>query len=205
MQPTQILMNEHRVIEQVLNCLETIAARCLSEGKLDRVAARKALDFFRNFADRCHHGKEEQHLFPSVEGRGVLREHGPIGVMLSEHDQGRQHIQAMAAAVEEVAAGPEALQRFVDHAQSYVRLLREHILKEDLCLFPMANRVLTENDQRALMSAFERVEHDEMGLGIHEDYLDLANELADHLDVPRADVGPAAVLHCCGHHHRSPP
>ena len=34
MQPTQILMNEHRVIEQVLNCLETIAARCLSEGKL---------------------------------------------------------------------------------------------------------------------------------------------------------------------------
>jgi hemerythrin-like domain-containing protein len=201
MQPTEILMNEHRVIEQVLNCLEAIAQRAISEDKLDRVAVRKALDFLQNFADRCHHGKEEQHLFPTVEARGMSREHGPTGVMLSEHDQGRQHIQAMAAAIEEVAAGwPEALQRFVDHAQSYVRLLREHIMKEDLCLFPMANRVLTEDDQHALMSAFEKVEHEDMGLGVHEDYLDLANELADHLDVPRADVGPTAGLHCCGHH-----
>jgi len=201
MKPTQILMNEHRVIAQVLNCLETIAARCLSEGKLDRVAARKALDFFRNFADRCHHGKEEQHLFPAVEARGLPREQGPTGVMLSEHERGRQHIQAMATAVEEVAAGwPEGLQRFADHAQKYVALLRQHIMKEDLCLFPMADDVLTEDDQRALMNAFETVEHDEMGLGVHEDFLDLANELADHLDVPRADVGPTGVLHCCGQH-----
>ena len=78
MKPTQILENEHRVIEQVLDCLDKIADRCETDGRLDAESAREAVDFFRNFADRCHHGKEEAELFPLMHARGFPQEGGPV-------------------------------------------------------------------------------------------------------------------------------
>ena len=51
MKPTNILVNEHRIIEQVLNCLERMVERCASEGKLEEAPARDAIGFFRAFAE----------------------------------------------------------------------------------------------------------------------------------------------------------
>jgi hemerythrin-like domain-containing protein len=188
-------MDEHRIIEQVLNCLEKLADRCEAGETLDSTSALEALAFFRNFADRCHHGKEEGHLFPLLEARGFSRQGGPTGVMLHEHEEGRRLLAAMAGAVER-----GAVREFVRHARAYIRLLREHIYKEDQCLFPMAAGILTGSEAEALAQRFEHVENAEMGEGAHEHYLQLANDLADRLDVNRAQVTPA-----CGHagcHHR---
>lgn len=195
MKATDILMDEHRVIEQVLNCLEKLAERCEVGGELDRDAALGALDFFRNFADRCHHGKEEGHLFPLLEARGLPREGGPTGVMLREHDEGRQLTAAMNASIQANAPGP-----FAQHARAYAGLLRQHIRKEDHCLFPMAAQVLSAGDAEALDRAFGNVESDEMGEGTHDRYLGLANELADKLGVPRACVASSGAQSCCHHH-----
>ena len=85
MKPTEILSAEHRVIEQVLNCLEKMAAQAEKTGTLDKVSATDAVNFFRTFADQCHHGKEEAHLFPAMEAKGFPRQGGPTGVMLHEH------------------------------------------------------------------------------------------------------------------------
>ena len=199
MKPTEILSGEHRIIEQVLDCLEKIAQSCATEGRLDKTSAEQALDFFRNFADRCHHGKEETHLFPAMEAKGFPRQGGPTGVMLHEHEQGRTHIRGMAEAIERAAAGESgAVTQFVTNAQGYVGLLREHIEKEDHCLFTMANQALTENDQQRLLAAFENVEHEHMGLGTHEKFLSLADELADRFGVTRA-VGIRSRACVCHH------
>jgi hemerythrin-like domain-containing protein len=91
--------------------------------------------------------------------------------------------------VEAAAAGdPESLKWFIQHAQSYVKLLRDHIHKEDTCLFPAANHALTDEDQEKVLDEFEKVETLEIGEGIHEKYHNLANQLADYLGVPRAAV-----------------
>jgi hemerythrin-like domain-containing protein len=81
------------------------------------------------------------------------------------------------------------MQWFIQHGQSYVKLLREHIRKEDTCLFPAANHRLTEEDQEQFLAAFEKVEAEEIGEEAHEAYLKTANELADSLGVPRATIG----------------
>jgi hypothetical protein len=57
--------------------------------------------FFRNFADRCHHSKEEDELFPKMVEHGIPKEGGPIGVMLMEHDQGRAFVRGMSEAAEQ--------------------------------------------------------------------------------------------------------
>jgi hemerythrin-like domain-containing protein len=199
MKPTEILSGEHRIIEQVLDCLEKIARDCEARGQLDRASAEQALDFFRNFTDRCHHGKEETHLFPAMEAKGFPRDRGPTGVMLYEHEQGRAHVRGMAEAIGGASAGNrEAVAQFVAHARGYIGLLREHIEKEDHCLFAMADQALTADDQQRLLEAFEHVEAEHLGAGTHERFLRLAEELADRFGVTRP-VG--AVSRACGCHH----
>ncbi len=189
MQPTDILMTEHRLIEQVLSCLEKMVQQAEGEKKLEKKSALEAIDFCRSFADGYHHAKEEAHLFPVMEANGFSGGCSPVAVMQREHELGRLYIQSMAAAVESAAVGEsEALKWFVQHGKSYVRLLREHIHKEDLCLFPAANHRLTENDQQQLLTAFEKVEVEEIGKGTHEKYLTLANQLADRFGVGRVDA-----------------
>ncbi len=202
MKPTEILMSEHRVIEQVLSCLEAIVRQARSTGRLDGPPARDAIAFFRHFADHCHHGKEEAHLFPTLEAKGFPRHGGPTGVMLYEHEQGRARLHGMDESLEGASAGdPAALERFLTNAEGYVSLLREHIYKEDHILFQLADRTLTEAEQRELLAAFRKVEAEEMDAGTHEKYLQVAQDLATRYGVARATTGhPAGQLHCgCGH------
>lgn len=173
--PTEILSDEHRVIERVLDALQRLTAVPVNP-LLEQW--RKALDFFRHFADQCHHFKEEKVLFPALEEHGIPREGGPIGMMLAEHEEGRGHVRSMIDAVEQVAKGNGAASTtLLDHARAYVTLLREHIQKEDDILFRMADEVIPEEEQRRILKDFENHEAEEMGAGAHEKYLGIAHEL----------------------------
>lgn len=199
MLPTSILSDEHRVIEVVLTCLERMSDQALVQGRLDQAAADQAVDFLRSFADRCHHGKEENQLFTLMEQKGVPREGGPIGVMLHEHEQGREYIRGMAASSAAAGRGDaQALQVFAANTRGYVNLLRAHIHKEDHILFPMAARVFDAEDENRLISAFETVEKEHMGVGTHEKYLALARSLAEKFGVPADNLSK----HACGCSHK---
>jgi len=173
--PTEILSDEHRVIERVLDALQRLTAVPVNPS-LEQW--RKALEFFRHFADQCHHFKEEKVLFPALEEHGIPREGGPIGMMLAEHEEGRGHVRSMIDAMERVAQGNGAASTtLMDHARAYVTLLREHIQKEDDILFRMADEVIPEDEQRRILKDFENHEAEEMGAGAHEKYLSIAREL----------------------------
>lgn len=205
MRPTEILMREHRMIERVLDCLETMARRADAGSGVDLASARQAIDFFRNFADRWHHAKEEECLFPLLEHKGFSREQGPTTVMLHEHESGRLHVRGMEQAADAIAAGDNsATAQFTSHAWAFTHLLRQHILKEDHCLFQMTDQALSEQVQSDLLKSFTRVEHDDMASGTHEKYASIADELTDRFgtkhavsqtrgDSPNVSTG-------CGHH-----
>lgn len=173
--PTQVLSDEHRVIERVLDALVGMIQRPVA-GNLARW--KKALDFIRHFADQCHHYKEERVLFPALEEHGIPRDGGPVGMMLLEHEEGRSYVKAMFAALGQIEAADESAQSdLFENARQYVRLLREHIQKEDDVLFRMADEVIPADEQRQLLKNFETHEAEEMGAGVHEKYLKIAQEL----------------------------
>lgn len=178
MRPTDILKAEHRVIERVLGALETAAQRLDAGKALDASFFVLASDFIKGFADGCHHRKEEGVLFPALQAAGIPSEGGPIGVMLYEHDLGRQFTAAMRAAAEKMQAGDASARDDVVRAASeYAALLRQHIAKEDNILFMMADRVLDAAAQGRITDDFERVEREETGEGVHERYHELAARL----------------------------
>jgi len=195
---TKILSDEHRVIEVVLNCLGKITEEANRTGELDEASANQAIDVIRTFADKCHHGKEENHLFATLVEKGMPKEGGPVGQMLVEHEQGRAFVKGMAENVSEAATGnADALSNFTQNAHGYVQLLRAHIQKEDGVLFPMADKVLNEDDQKTLMQAFEAVESDHMGTGTHEKYIGIVVSLAKKYGVEASHISS----HSCGCGH----
>jgi hemerythrin-like domain-containing protein len=84
----------------------------------------------------------------------------------------------MRVAAESLATGePGAKAAVVQNALAYVALLKQHIDKEETVLFPMAGRVIELRRQSELAEAFERIEHEETGEGVHEKYLAMAERL----------------------------
>ncbi len=178
MKATQILMEEHRVIERVLNTLEVSAAK-LEQGQHVRPGFFiEATDFVKGFADGCHHMKEEGVLFKAMNAKGVPSEGGPIGVMLAEHEMGRGYTRALREAALRLQNGDlTAVDAVIENARGYAALLRQHIYKEDNILFPLADKVVPPEEHDSIFEGFEHVEHEETGEGVHEKYLALAEAL----------------------------
>lgn len=171
-------MEEHRVIERVIGALETAVARLSSGERVEAEFFLQAADFIRSFADGFHHAKEEGVLFVAMQAAGIPAEGGPIAVMLMEHDQGRAYTRSMVEAAEQMAGGdPEAATRLAEAAQGYAALLRQHILKEDQILYPMAAQVIQGESQTKLLKDCEVAEETDGGQEKRARYLALADSL----------------------------
>lgn len=178
MKATEILMDEHRTIERMLDVLEAAAKRLSSGQDVAPDIFLQAADFIKNYADGCHHNKEEDVLFVALVDHGMSREEGPVAVMLAEHVEGRRLTGAMRAAAEQMQSGdPAAAARVVENALGYVTLLRQHIQKEDQILFPMSDRTIPVDQHQAVNADFNQIVAKEVNDGIHEKYLGLAGDL----------------------------
>lgn len=184
MEPIKLLMEEHRVIEQVIGCLAKMAETAVATGELNTDHAGKAIEFIQHFADHCHHAKEEDQLFKLMNQRGFSAEQGPVAAMLHEHEQGRFHVGAMKEALQRYEGGEKnAVRHFATHAHAYCNLLTAHILKEDFILYPMAQQAFDKADEQRLIEEFDEVE--QQHAEHHELFLQVAAELGEYYQVPR--------------------
>ncbi len=177
-QATQDLRNEHEAILFVLKIMRKMAESDVYEDAAMLRWYGEIVDFLRIFGDRCHHGKEELFLFPELEKKGVQRENGPVGVMLSEHTQARGLIAGMAEAVEQ-----KDRKAFEENALSYAELMEAHIDKENNILFGFADRLFSGAEQVGLFESFERHEEQVVGSGVHEQLHAKIHAWAEAFDV----------------------
>jgi len=75
MLPIAPLMIEHRLIEQMIVVIRKEIDRCESEGNINPEFIDAAVDFIRIYADKCHHGKEEDILFRDSNKKELPGEH----------------------------------------------------------------------------------------------------------------------------------
>ncbi len=151
MRATDLLMEEHLLIERGLRTLLALAER----GK-PGLEITAVLSFLSEFADGHHHAKEEKILFPALEEAGFPADAGPVAVMLHEHDVGRAFIAQMRA---NAALDTEQARRaFRDAAKQYVDLLSQHISKENNVLFRLADNAIQGQDRRRVEEDFDTYE-----------------------------------------------
>ncbi len=171
MKATKDLKEEHGGIKVMLAILGKVCDRLEAGQRVEPKHLEEILEFLKVFVDKCHHAKEEDHLFPAMEKAGIPREGGPLGVMLHEHQAGRDFIRGMTQAAAALEKGaPGAAKRFASNARGYTELLLQHIEKEDNILYPMAEARLPAGADGALSAAFERVEEERVGHGRHEEF-----------------------------------
>jgi len=180
MKPTEELVHEHEVITHVLKSAAAQARKMTDTAVIQPEFIEMLLDFFRNFVDLCHHAKEEKHLFPMLESRGMSHESGPIAVMLLEHTEGRRRISAIVSLLPAARLGDkDAIRSLAGNLGAYAELLENHIAKENKVPFPMADHVLSGEDQAGRQEAFARVEEIETGQGVHEKYHRIAHTISE--------------------------
>lgn len=179
MQPVSVLMNEHRTIERVLDALDRAAGHLARGGAVRPGFFADAVTFLAGYADRRHHHKEEDLLFPALTKAGLPSDGGPVAVMLHEHVRGRELIASIRVAAGRLGEGDrDVAGRLVNAARAYVGLLRDHIMKEDHVLFPMAAQWLSPEAARALAADFDRAVSEEEAAERVDRYGELATALA---------------------------
>ena len=161
------LVAEHDIIERGLSVLQQSVARIDSGQPIPDGFTAWAPDFFARFADDCHHAKEEDLFFPLLKERGIPEQGGPIGVMLHEHEIGRDCVRRMREASE---AAEFDGSKFATAAKEFIPLLRQHIFKENNILFRMAGNVMSDADDADMDAKFTQVEQKRDLAGMHERY-----------------------------------
>ena len=69
MSATESLRRDHTLIEKMLNALKTISLLLKNGKRIPDSILNQAIDFSINFTNTCHHGKEVESLFPTLEKR----------------------------------------------------------------------------------------------------------------------------------------
>jgi len=180
MKGTLDLKQEHGKIKLMLRILEKICKKLDSGEAVEPEHLDMAIEFIRGFADKCHHGKEEDVLFPIMKGAKITGAEDLIRVLLIEHDMGREYVRAFAEAVNSYKSNDiEALAKISQNAMKYVRLLDPHIDNENSTLFPMADSSLSEAQQAEMTEGFLRIETEVIGVDRHEELEKMLDDLAD--------------------------
>ena len=195
-QCVESMMQEHELIVSVLASLQALAERLASGGLVVRQDLADFGRFFRDFADKCHHGKEEDRLFVKMVEAGFPQDSGPIAVMLAEHDAGRQEVRGLLG----IGAGAGPLNEMervsaIDYARQLVPLLYAHIQKENNILYPLAQSTITPEEFARLDQSCEEFDQEIRG---QIDVAELKELAANLIRRYPADPAQLAVYGGCG-------
>jgi hemerythrin-like domain-containing protein len=157
MKPLETLRNEHGLIRQFLDQLE-LAGQQLDAGERPPTEFfEMAVRFAREFADEYHHIKEEHILFVQLAQKHGGAIDGETESLRHQHETGRDHVAAIAGALDGYEEGsPIKTDQIREAIREYVPMLRDHTHTEDHHYFPMAEKLLSEEEHAGLQTAFDR-------------------------------------------------
>jgi hemerythrin-like domain-containing protein len=158
MWPIGPLMHEHRLIEQLVAIVERRLPEFRSTQRVDSLMIDRVTEFFRMYADRCHHGKEEDILFKSLETRDLSPELTALmAELIEDHRQGREMVGALVKANQRYAAGEaQAWTEVVDLLERLIAFYPRHIEKEDKHFFFPVMEFYSGEEKDAMLAEFSQ-------------------------------------------------
>jgi len=176
MQARGPLMIEHRLIERMLAIIQDALAEARKTKKIDPVFVDTAVDFVQTYADRTHHGKEEDILFLALKTKGLSEpDQRVMDELIEEHVFGRITTKALVEANARYRNGDSsALEEIVRCLHTLVDFYPKHIEKEDAVFFPASRAYFSEAEDQAMLDEFWAFDRKM----IHEKYKAVVEKLA---------------------------
>jgi hemerythrin-like domain-containing protein len=173
MQARGPLMIEHRLIERMLSVIRRVLSEIELVRRVDPVFVDSAVDFIRIYADRTHHGKEEDILFRELNNKQLTTKDRQImEELIEEHVFGRQTTKALVEANTRYRNGDEtALTDITAKLQTLTEFYPKHIEKEDKVFFPSSRNYFTDEEDQAMLAEFWEFDRNM----IHEKYRSLVD------------------------------
>jgi len=156
MQARGPLMIEHRLIERMISIIKAALIQIESTQEVDPVLVDAAVDFIRTYADRTHHGKEEDILFRDLSKRDLSADDQRVmQELIDEHAFGRQTTQALVEANTRYRNGDKtALADITSKLRTITEFYPKHIEKEDKVFFPSCRAYFTDKEDQAILAEF---------------------------------------------------
>ena len=156
MQARGPLMIEHRLIERMINQIQNVLKKIDANNEVDPLFIDTAVDFIRTYADRTHHGKEEDILFRDLSKRPLSSEDQRVmKELIEEHVFGRQTTKALVEANTRYRNGDtSALADITNKLQTLAEFYPKHIEKEDKVFFPASRAYFTDEEDQAMLAEF---------------------------------------------------
>jgi hemerythrin-like domain-containing protein len=177
-----LMKAEHANILELLGVMRSACCRILEGAPVADADFRDMIWLVRNYADKHHHGKEEQILFVEmVAHQGQIAENLIQHGMLVEHDLGRLYISNLEAALDRYAASPTAMNKLdiLANAVSYTDLLQRHIEKEDAAVYAFAERELPKDVMESVAEHMRQFEAESEARNFQSKCLDLLAQLKE--------------------------
>jgi len=167
------LIQEHEAILTSLRVLDVISNRLESGNDIPVEDIKAPVEFLKIFVDEYHHCKEECILYPALVESGVHNQNGPIGMMLYEHDKGREYLLQMD---DSLSVNPIKRNEFIKAARDYTAMLRDNIKNENTVLLPIADVKIPPSKQEKIIKAFGELEDDVIGKETHDKLYELLDD-----------------------------
>jgi hemerythrin-like domain-containing protein len=161
MLPIAPLMIEHRLIDRMIAVIRKEILRIERDGKVDPLFIDTVTDFIHTYADRCHHGKEEDILFRDLGKKNLtVRDREAMDDLMADHQTGRRTVVELLAARERYMGGEQDQAALVlEHLRFFVHFYPKHIEKEDKRFFIPVMSYFNEDEKQAMLNeerAFDR-------------------------------------------------
>jgi len=167
MKPIGILMWEHRLIERVIGLFPEQITRIGQTERVDTAFIQTAVDFIRTYADRTHHGKEEDILFKQMEGKEMSPEHRKIMVdLINEHVYARNLVKKLVDANNRYILGEDTVEEIAQQLKYLAQFYPAHIKKEDTDFFHQSMDYFSKEELDEMMCEFQEFDR----RMIHEKY-----------------------------------
>jgi len=168
MLPIGPMMIEHRLIERMIKAMAHALLQAEKQNKIDPRFIETATDFIRAYADRCHHGKEEDILFRELKKKKIAAEHQTImEELIEEHKRGRQVTGKLVEANSRYMKGDErALSVILECIRTLIGFYPKHIEKEDKNFFLPIMGYFSKEEKEAMLQEGYRFDADLL----HEEY-----------------------------------
>lgn len=173
--PLEILHAENKAIAAILEVLEEICFLLQSDQEILRLDLVSIADFLDRYVEQFHNGKENLLLYPTLESAGLLKGHAHAANLLREHDTGKGFITELNVVT---ACASFVKEDFIQHAESYIAHMRQHIKTEEKFLLPLAEQ-LPASVREKLAGDFQEWEANGLGVEASRDFQRLIGYFQD--------------------------